>query len=154
MALEIEFANNGILDSLTGSPAQSVFLKQLRQAISRTDRSGAALSILTLRLSKDLRLLKDIARVKSDEIKDRSLDLIAIAQILKSSIRGGDFYTRMSQFGFWICLHGDSSEAEAAVKRFRDGLDGLKSAVTFEIFERDKSAPLASWIDEIDKSYF
>ena len=148
MALEIEFANNGILDSLTGSPAQSVFLKQLSQAISRTDRSGADLSILTLRISKD------IARVKSDEIKDRSLDLIAIAQILKSSIRGGDFYTRMSQIGFWICLHGDSSEAEAAVKRLRDGLDGLKSAVTFEIFERNKSVPLASWIDEIDKSYF
>jgi len=148
MALEIEFANNGILDSLTGSPAQSVFLKQLRQAVSRADRSGEDVCILTLRLSKDT------SSANSDGVKGQALDLIAIAQTLNRSIRGGDFYTRMSQLGFWICLKGDSVEAQAAVKRFRDGLNSIESEIAFEIFERSESVPLARWIDEIDKSYF
>jgi GGDEF domain-containing protein len=153
MALEIEFVNNGILDSLTGSPAQSVFLKQLKQAVSRANRSGQALCIVTLRLSNNF------AKSNSSETSGKAFDLIAISQILKGSIRGGDFYTRMSQLGFWVCLQGDLAEAEVAIKRFQDRLedlkrDELKSGIACEIYERRESVSVASWIDEIDKSYF
>jgi GGDEF domain-containing protein len=99
----IEFANNGILDSLTGAPAQSVFMTQLRQAISRTDRSGEKLCILTFKFNDGKNATENLDLTKSTSA------LISISQILNTSLRGGDFFTRMSQLGFWVCLHGGSS---------------------------------------------
>ncbi|CAB4746606.1 unannotated protein [freshwater metagenome] len=125
---QVEFSNNGALDSLTGAPAPKVFFDNLAREISKSKRKFQAVSIVMVQVLPDFVLVPDKALgtiSKNKNETDANLhgsayekELISVGRCLKSSMRGGDFYSRIADNGFWICLQGDSVDAEKAVKRF------------------------------------
>ena len=181
---QIEFANNGIVDSLTGSPAPSIFRSELFRASARSHRGGGEICIITFRTFRTVRASNSESKQrskKSDAQKKilnsldqiQTLKILEIAETLKNSIRGGDFFTRMSVSGFWLCFHGGKIEAMTAVARILENLNELNKrnlaaasnpserAADFAQFEvktaihsSPKPMDLSAWIDEIDQSYF
>ena len=165
-AERVEFSNNGLLDSLTGTPAPKTVLDNLDREISKSKRKFQAISIITLKL------LPESSR---DSISKYEKGLVAIGQSLKSDLRGGDFYSRFAENGFWLCLQGDLVEAKKAADRFSLSISKIKSVETktkgfppdgqvqpvpkgpqiaISIKEWDGKLNSAEWIQEIDHCFF
>lgn len=165
-AERVEFSNNGLLDSLTGTPAPKTFLDNLDREISKSKRKFQAISIITLKL------LPESSR---DSISKYEKGLVAIGQSLKSDLRSGDFYSRFAENGFWLCLQGDLVEAKKAADRFLVSISKIKSfetkpkgllpdgqvlplpkgpQIAISIKEWDGKSNSAEWIQEIDLCFF
>ena len=81
-------------------------------------------------------------------------------------MRGGDFYSRIAENGFWICLQGDIVEAQRAAERFSLTISkGNQSKdpnvlllnvprAEFSLSEWNGKSNPAEWIQEIDLRYF
>lgn len=75
-------------------------------------------------------------------------------------MRGGDFYSRVAENGFWLCLQGDLSQAISTAKRFEDILSekfktsNVKAHVEFSTSEWNSDLDTNKWIAEIDRQYF
>jgi len=150
----IEFSNNGVSDSLTGAPAPKLFFENLAREISQSQRKHQSISVITMKLLPEL----------SDTNKLRSLkfekNLSLLSNCIKSNIRGGDFYARLAENGFWLCIQGEIEEATKAAKRIeekfseklRDSNSGAKTEFTFS--EWAKNRDVNNWIKEIDTQFF
>lgn len=55
-ALKIEFSNNGLIDSVSGSPAPRIFIDNLMREVARSNRSHQAFSITTVKIAKYLEI--------------------------------------------------------------------------------------------------
>lgn len=171
----IEFSNNGVLDSLTGSPAPKIFLNNLAREISKSRRKYQGISIITLKLRFDKRKLKSrkppnnhhvatnntIAESrKVKEVIDFEKDLVKISRLIKSNMRGGDFYSRIPENGFWICLQGDEIEAEKAAERLRLKMNESSSRlinperIEYSNHEWNNSLDVEDFIHAVDLAYF
>ena len=180
----IEFSNNGVSDSLTGAPAPKIFFDNLAREISQSRRRPQSIAIITIKLlqeneeakplknskqnnttvkdlkPKDLKL-KDL---KPKDLKSTNLffekQLAIVSNTIKTNMRGGDFYSRIAEDGFWLCLQGNLAEANSTAERFEAKiLDKLKQPnrkVRVEVTSTEWSANLDSnfWIEEIDQKYF
>lgn len=192
---QVEFSNNGALDSLTGAPAPKVFFDNLAREISKSKRKFQPISIVMAQVLLDLYLAAPIkVLVESFNTKNRNLQskkeinqsgsayerqLVSVGRCLKSSMRGGDFYSRIADDGFWICLQGDAVDAQKAANRFASKISEAKylenkmqrrigeghspdkdllmvknQRVKFAISEWDGKSNDVEWIHKIDLIYF
>ena len=135
---QVEFSNNGVLDSLTGAPAPKIFFDNLAREISKSKRKFEPISIVTVQVLPDFTLASSKSLGASYKTKNKNvqnenrqnetdanlyesayeIELISVGRCLKTNMRSGDFYSRIADNGFWICLQGDAIDSEKAVKRF------------------------------------
>ncbi len=75
-------------------------------------------------------------------------------------MRGGEFYARIAENGFWLCIQGDLEEASKAADRFEAKISeiskNLKDETRTEFFasEWQKGFSAKNWVDEVDSHYF
>jgi len=137
---EIEFKSDGIADSLTSSMAPALFHENLKREISTADREGRELTIVSV--------LDDPENYLSAGEYQESL--IALAFALEKNLRGGDFFARISDCGFWILLRTDEETAAAVVDR----LDlPRRDELTIKLAAR-KLSNYSEWIERIDQLHF
>lgn len=160
----IEFSNNGVSDSLTGAPAPKTFFDNLAREISQSQRNSQSISIVTMKLLPENRDLKKLKTPPPQYPNQSNLefekDLSLISNCIKSNMRGGDFYSRLAENGFWLCVQGNLEEARRATERIdakiseklKDLSGGARMEFTFS--EWTKSRKLKKWIDEIDIQFF
>ena len=170
----IEFSNNGVSDSLTGAPAPKIFFDNLAREISQSRRRPQSIAIITIKLLQENEEAKPLKNSKQNNttVKDLKLEdlkstnlffekqLAIVSNTIKTNMRGGDFYSRIAEDGFWLCLQGNLAEANSTAERFEAKiLDKLKQPnrkVRVEVTSTEWSANLDSnfWIGEIDQKYF
>ena len=152
----VEFFNNGVSDSLTGAPAPKAFFDNLIRDVSNSQRKSQPLSIITVKLLPIKVAGKSIGKGNLD-IRNR---LVLISNCIKSNMRGGDFYARMAENGFWVCIQGNLAEAAKASERLeRRIIEKVKSLdsetrVEISMSEWQKGFAVKNWIDEVDLQYF
>ena len=136
----IEFESDGIADSLTSSMAPALFHENLKREISTADREGRELTIVSVLVDPENYL-------SAGEYQE---SLVALAFALEKNLRGGDFFARISDCGFWILLRTDEETAAAVVDR----LDlPRRDELTIKLAAR-KLSGYAEWIDRIDQLHF
>lgn len=191
----IEFSNNGLTDSLTGTIAPRIFFTNLTRELARSKRKFQPISIMTIRLMELERnqskpamqnipsakignngtmvesnlasgnkvlSKKVVAPSKTDIQNKRKLDsifekqLIAISKTLKSTIRSSDFFSRIAENGFWICLSADKEEVDKSMVRIANNLEGKFKGVSLEIWTQEWDGKLdqSNWIQNIDREFF
>jgi len=160
----IEFSNDGISDYLTGSPAPKIFFNNLAREIAKSKRKFQAISIITVRISPPLVRPKNSTKIRREELLNKNkvfeIELIDIGKCLKAQMRSGDFYSRLAENGFWICIQGDRAEAEKASERFAlhtskvsDTRSKIRS-IFYAVSEWDTRMNQKEWIHEIDGVFF
>lgn len=157
----VEFSNNGILDFLTGAPAPKLFLDNLRRDISKSKRRHQDISIVTVKLlsKTDKQIKKNIPK-KYNQLVDFERELLDISKIINLNIRSGDFYSRFTENGFWLCIQGELAESEKIVERLRSKLaekvvspiDTLR--IDFRIFEWNSELTSDQFVSKVDLGYF
>lgn len=160
----IEFSNNGVSDSLTGAPAPKLFFDNLAREISQSQRNSQTISIVTMKLlpeQRDAKKLKIILPKYSDQSNLKfEKDLSITSNCIKSNIRGGDFYSRLAENGFWLCIQGNLEEATRAANRIdvniTERLKNLSgdSRIEFTFSEWARNCDVNNWIKEIDTLFF
>jgi len=136
----IEFESDGIADSLTSSMAPALFHENLKREISTADREGRELTIVSVLVDPENYL-------SAGEYQE---SLVALAFALEKNLRGGDFFARISDCGFWILLRTDEETAAAVVDR----LDlPRRDELTIKLAAR-KLSNYSEWIDRIDQLHF
>ncbi len=137
---DVEFQSDGSADSLTASMAPALFHENLKREIATAGREGRELTIVALALAPSA--FASVATLQEA--------LIEIAFAISSGLRGGDFFARISDCGFWVLLRTDASSAAGVIDRLdlphHDNL-------TIHIVAR-KYFGYNSWIDEIDLQHF
>ncbi len=137
---DLEFKSDGLVDSLTLSISPFLFHENLKREISVASREARELTIVSITLdSKGYESIADIQE-----------NLIEIAHLLKRELRGGDFFARISDCGFWILLRTDQSGAELVMQR----LD-LPRRENFTVnFAARKFSDYSEWIKRVDLLHF
>ncbi|MEJ6627427.1 MAG: hypothetical protein QNL32_06305 [Actinomycetes bacterium] len=187
LARDIEFSNNGVSDSLTGAPAPKIFFDNLARDISQSRRKSQAISIITMKLLPEKSIIKEGKEVKekieiekvetlasqssntsragiTNKVGITNLEfekgLVIISNCIKNNMRGSDFYSRLAENGFWLCLQGDLEEAARAAERFEakisqkfTDLEG-RARIEFDTSEWKENLDANNWIHEIDQQYF
>ena len=159
LSCEVEFSNNGLTDSLTGAPAPKTFLDNLAREISQSRRKPQPIAIVTIKLLPRKTESKKSKNIKSLD-QDFEKDLALISNSIKANMRGGDFYSRMAEDGFWLCLQANLGEANSSIERFEAKIsDDLKRStrqvqLKFTSSEWNSNLDSSSWIEEIDRKYF
>jgi hypothetical protein len=75
-------------------------------------------------------------------------------------MRGSDFYSRIAENGFWLCLQGDLVQAISTAKRFEAIISqkfmttNVKAHLEFSSSEWTRDQDINKWISEIDQRYF
>jgi len=137
---EIEFRSDGVSDSLTSSMSPALFHENLKREISTADREGRELTIVSVLVDPENYL-------SAGEYQE---SLVALAFALEKNLRGGDFFARISDCGFWILLRTDEETAAAVVDR----LDlPRRDELTIKLAAR-KLSNYGEWIERIDQLHF
>jgi GGDEF domain-containing protein len=150
----IEFSNNGVSDSLTGAPAPKLFFENLAREISQSQRKYQSISIVTMKLLPEISDTNKLKNIKFEK------NLSLLSNCIKSNMRGGDFYGRLAENGFWLCIQGELEEATRAAERIeakfseklKDINTGAQTEFTFS--EWIRNCDVNSWIKEIDTQFF
>ena len=156
---DIEFSNNGLTDSLTGAPAPKTFFDNLAREISQSRRKSQPIAIVTIKLLPKKTESKKPINIKSFD-QDFEKDLALISNSIKANMRGGDFYSRMAEDGFWLCLQANLGEANSSIERFDTKISEDLMRFTrqvqlkFTSSEWESNLDSSSWIEEIDRKYF
>jgi GGDEF domain-containing protein len=137
----VEFSNNGIIDLLSGAPSQNAFMKSLHQALANADRSKSDLTLVTIKIVGE--------QYKSSG--ELEIALIDLAKLIRKNLRAGDLFTRMSERGYWLLIHGDKLAGMKIAERLRAN---ATSTTDIQIHMREESTNLASWVSEVDGGYF
>ena len=75
-------------------------------------------------------------------------------------MRGGDFYSRLAENGFWLCIQGNLEEATKAANRIdvkiTERLKNLSgdSRIEFTFSEWARNCDVNNWIKEVDTQFF
>jgi GGDEF domain-containing protein len=148
----LEFKNDGLLDSLTGVAAPAIFLESAAREFASARRDQRPLSILSLRSSHAPNALTEI-------------DLVALARSIQKVIRKEEFFTRISESGFWIAVRGDAKAGQLLSQRIFDEFKQLDEFNQLHV-HGDKNqwrastiecTPLISfdeWIESADRIHF
>ena len=159
----IEFANNGVVDSLTESMAPSRFFTALAREGVIARRSGAQLLVISARLNLDTFLQQYFDPLSSERFAPRvalahiEQEMQRIGKLLATQVRVGDFYTRFSDIGFLILIRGSDWEFELAAKRIAVEVNGLGSKSGFWSFSEVRPEPvetLSHLKSRIDRLHF
>ena len=159
----LEFSNNGVVDSLTHSPAPAIFLENVKREHSNALREMRPISILSIQA-------RDSANVTSAQ-------LIEMARLITKHMRSGEFYSRISESGFWISVRGSEAAAITLSQRIMGQrimgqglmsqgiLSGRETNTNTEsesqyrywrtsVIECAPSQDLNSWIKSVDLAHF
>ena len=137
---EIEFRSDGLTDSLTETMSPTLFHEALKREIASAKREERDLAVLSISLNT--------ANFSSVTLFQEAL--IEIAYALRMGLRGGDFFARISDDGFWILLQTDELNGEVVLKRLDlPHHDALQSYIVARKFEE-----YSEWIDRIDQIHF
>jgi GGDEF domain-containing protein len=168
----IEFSNNGILDSLTGAPAPKIFFDNLTREISQSRRNSQPIAIVTIKLSSEnfeseneiKSNRKKAKKLSNTQIAQRDLEfeklLALLSNNIKTNMRGSDFYSRIAENGFWLCLQGDLVQGNSTARRFEKVISEKfikssgKANLEFSASEWIRDQDVNQWIAEIDRQYF
>ena len=137
---DLEFKSDGLVDSLTLSISPFLFHENLKREISVASREARELTIVSITL--DSKGYESIAEIQEN--------LIEIAHLLKRELRGGDFFARVSDVGFWILLRTDQSGAELVMQR----LDLPRRENLTINFAARKFSDYSEWIKRVDLLHF
>ena len=137
---EVEFQNDGVSDSLTSSMAPALFHEALKREIAAAKRDQRELAVLTIALRPDN--FPSVALFQEG--------LIKVAFALTQELRGGDFFARISDRGFWTLLRTSENNGQLVLGRL--DLAGQLSLET-QIVARNEDE-YSQWIRRIDHLYF
>ena len=137
---DLEFKSDGLVDSLTLSISPFLFHENLKREISVASREARELTIVSITL--DFEGYESIADIQEN--------LIEIAHLLKRELRGGDFFARISDCGFWILLRTDQMSAELVLQR----LDLPRRENLTINFAARKFSDYGEWIKRVDLLHF
>ena len=149
-------------DSLTHAPAPAIFLEKLAREFSSARRDFRTLALLSLQ-AYDL-----------PEISIGELEMVALARAIEKSLRSDEFYSRISESGFWIAIRGDKEDALALQRRVAGNLrfqeittreittqelaeKGQKQKWLASVIECEPSVELTTledWIQSVDRIHF
>ena len=158
----MEFFNNGLHDSLTHAPAPAIFLEKLAREFSSARRDFRTLALLSLQA------------YEVPEISIGELEMVALARAIEKSLRSDEFYSRISESGFWIAIRGDKEDALALQRRVAGNLrfqeittreittqelaeKGQKQRWLASVIECEPSVELTTledWIQSVDRIHF
>ena len=160
----IEFQNNGVSDSLTGAPAPKIFFDNLAREISQSQRNSQSIAIVTIKLLPEVHDINKVKKITPKPIDQRDLEfeklLAQLSNNIKINMRGGDFYSRIAENGFWLCLQGDLEQATRTAQRFEKvisekfSVSNLRAHLKFSSSEWKRDQNMNNWIAEIDRHYF
>jgi GGDEF domain-containing protein len=137
---DVEFKSDGLVDSLTLAMSPQLFHENLKREIAIASREARELTVVSLTL--DITKFSTLAEIQ--EV------LIEIAHLLKGELRGGDFFSRISDCGFWILLRTDEAGADLVMQR----LDlPRRENLTINIAAR-KLSDYREWIERLDPLHF
>ncbi len=137
---EIEFRSDGVSDSLTSSMSPALFHENLKREVSTADREGRELTIVSVVVDPEKYL----------SLGEYQESLIALAFALEKNLRGGDFFARVSDCGFWILLRTEEVSAQGVIDR----LDlPRRDELTIKLAAR-KLSNYSEWIERIDQLHF
>ena len=137
---EVEFRSDGLTDSLTQTMSPILFHEALKREIASAKRDERELAVLALSLrTEDFKTVPQFQEA-----------LIEIAFALRMGLRGGDFFARISDNGFWVLLRTEELNVGRIVKRLDlPHHDNLKSQIVAR-----KYAEYTEWIEKIDLIHF
>ena len=95
--------------------------------------------------------------------------MVALARAIEKSLRSDEFYSRISESGFWIAIRGDKEDALALQRRVAGNLrfqeittrelaeKGQKQRWLASVIECEPSVELTTledWIQSVDRIHF
>lgn len=137
---EVEFRNDGLTDSLTQTMSPTLFHDALKREIASAKRDQRELAVLSLSL-----------RIEGFErVAEFQETLIHIAFALRTGLRGGDFFARISDDGFWVLLRTDEVNVESIIQRLDlPHHEALQSQIVARKYD-----DYTEWIERIDHIHF
>jgi len=137
---EVEFQNDGLTDSLTQTMSPTLFHEALKREIASAKRDRRELAVLTV-------LLRIAGFEGAAQFQEA---LIQIAFVLRTGLRGGDFFARISDNGFWVLLRTDEVNARTIIERLDlPHHDALQSQIVARKYDE-----YTEWIERLDHDYF
>jgi len=137
---DLEFQSDGLVDSLTLSMSPALFYENLAREVATAQRESRDLTIASISLNP--KGFKGAAEFQEA--------LIEIAFSIKNGLRGGDFFARISDCGFWIFLRTDEAGASKVLTRL--DLPRHKE-LTINLVAR-KYFSVEHWINQVDQIHF
>jgi len=140
---ELERANDGVSDTLTLTMSPQLFHQNLKRELAVAQREGRDLSVLAINLKPEC----------FTSVGEFSEAMIALAFLLRSQLRGGDFFARISDGGFWAVLHiGHDHDSEVAAVIERLGLSDRTDLLHYIVARKKDSYD--EWISRLDLIHF
>ncbi|MEJ0014411.1 MAG: hypothetical protein WDN07_02285 [Actinomycetota bacterium] len=137
---EVEFRNNGVTDSLTETMAPTLFHEALKREIASAKRDQRDIAVLAISLKPQ----------RFGSISEFQEALIEIAFALRMGLRGGDFFSRISDAGFWALVRTSELHGETIINRLDlPHHDAIESYIVARKYDE-----YTEWIDRIDHLYF
>ena len=164
MVQRIEFRNNGVIDSLTSSMAPAIFHENLSREHAAQQRNFSGLSVITFKIEtfeKDNQSSTPNALAISD-IWEIETFLIRMSFEIGGQIRDSEFFSRVSEFGFWISLRGGFESAKIASARMLAKIEVARFEfravqsfnISVTITELLPEEGLSAFISRVDRNYF
>lgn len=155
MSRQIEFGNDGLIDSLTHVMAPALFYQNFQREISAVDRQGGNISAISFWLAPE-------QNGKSIEPAHLEEEIIKLGSQISANLRGDEFLTRIFEKGFLIAIRGDESEAKLALLRICARVEEhLKAGwilgelkIQSFILGRNAKESLLDFLDRIDEVQF
>ena len=135
--MKIEFSNNGVIDSLTHAPAPAIFLQNLQREFASAQREARSISLISIQSSHH--------EVVTDP------QLTALARTIVRHLRSNEFFTRISETGYWIAVRGGAPAAGNLAMRI---IDNEEKKWRTSIIECTPSMTFDEWIHEADLQHF
>ncbi len=160
----LEFKNDGISDSLTGVPSPALFLENAAREFASARRDLRPLSILSLRYlhlpqcpQPPQPYSSHVTEAERESIQLTELtefDVVALARTIQKVLRKGEFFTRISESGFWIAIRGDTKASEILSERIRSTFDQEKNQWRASTIECTPLITFDQWIESADRIHF
>jgi len=149
-----EFKNDGIVDSLTGVAAPAIFLEGIAREFAIARRDQRPLSILSLQSSQSSQSSQLLHARNALTNIELEVELIALARRIKVVLRKGEFFTRISESGFWIAVRADSQASEILATRILSIYGSDKNYWRTSIIECTPKISFEQWIESADRIHF
>ena len=135
--MAVEFGNNGVIDSLTHAPAPAIFLANLQREYSSAQREKRFISILSIAANTH-ELITDV-------------QITALARTIVKHLRNEEFFSRISETGYWIAVRGGEDAAKNLASRI---IDDENKRWRASIIECTPFLTFDEWIGLVDRAHF
>lgn len=123
--------------------APELFYGNLRREIAAANREHRALSIISFVIIR-----RDVAGVEETD-PAFSERIIKVSSLISHGTRADEFFSRISEDGFWVFIRGNKANAHIAAERAN-----LDSDIRVNVIEREENETFHSWIGRVDGFHF